>query len=154
VTTLKHIESSPSFERKMKMLANPVKPMKRGMEKYLGFLEPKITPYPSATAANKSPGINGYSWYQRGLGTKTVTGKVYPTSQQMSKKWSFRTRILANVVRGYIKNEASYSDYVQGEAQVWYHANRGWRRVDKVIDASLQVGARYIGKEMDKELSK
>jgi hypothetical protein len=124
------------------------------MQNYMGFLRKKITPYPPETQANRKPGLNGYSWYQRNFGTKTITGKAYATSQQMSKKWSFRTRVLASVIRAEILNIATYSPFVQGEKQVWYHANRGWKRADKVIDASLNEGARFIGKEIDKELSK
>ena len=152
--TVKHMQGGASFNRKMKMLTNPVKPIRKGMQNYMGFLEDKIMPYPPTTQANRSPGINGYSWYQRGFGTKTVTNRRYPTSEQMSKKWSFKTRVIAANVRGEIINNASYAPFVQGEEQVWYHAMRGWRRADKVIDASLQVGAKFIGDEIDKELKK
>src|SRR5210317_349321 len=117
MTNLKYIKASPGFERKMKMLANPVKPMKKGMQNYLGFLEPKITPYPPASQANRKPGVNGYSWYQRGFGTKTITGKAYRTSEIMSKRWKFDTRVQASKVRGEITNTASYSPFVQGEKQ-------------------------------------
>jgi len=154
VANLKHIQGGASLERKMRMLANPVKPIRKGMRNYMGFLEPKITPYPPATQANRKPGINGYSWYVRNYGTRTVTGKGYPTSQQMSKKWSFKTRIQGNSVRGEIINRASYSPFVQGELQARYHKARGWKRADEVIDKTLDKGARFIGKEVDKELSK
>jgi hypothetical protein len=152
--TIKHMQGGASLDRKLKMLTKPTKPIKKGMDNYLGFLRKKITPYPPATAANRKPGINGYSWYVRNFGTRTVTGKAYPTSEQMSKKWTFKTRVRGASVRGEIINLASYSPYVQGEQQARFHAMRGWKRADKVIDASLQVGARFIGDEVDRELRK
>ena len=154
MANLKHIKGDASFERKMKMLANPTKVIARGMHNYVeGYLPDEIVPYPPESQANRKPGING-RWYERGIGTKTITGKVYKNSLKMDKKWKFSTRVQGNKVRGKIINLATYSIYVQGEEQVRYHAARGWKRADKVVDDSLDKGAEFVRKEMDKELSK
>ena len=152
--TTRSIRGMDALMVKLKRLENPTKPVAKGMRNYMTFLKKKVKPYPPESLANRKPGVNGYSWYVRNYGVKTITGKSYRTSEQMSKKWSFRTRAMGNTVRSTILNEASYSDYVQGEKQVWYHAMRGWRRVDKVIDASTQVALRFIGKEIDRELNR
>ncbi len=72
----------------------------------------------------------------------------------MSKKWSFEQWIRSSAVRARISNHADYSPYVQGELQARFHAARGWKRADVVIDKSLDKGAEFIGKEVDKELRK
>ena len=148
------IEGYDKLMKKLNMLENPHKPVRKGMMDYRTHLRKKIVPYPPHTQANVRPGINGYSWYDRGYGTRTITGKAYPTSEDIKKRWEFSVKKLSSVIRLTVKNFASYSIYVQGERQRHYHANRGWRRVDKVIDVSLQVLVRFIGKEIDRELNK
>lgn len=51
------------------------------------LLRGDMAEYPAATAANVPPGING-RWYERGFGTKTVTGKAYPTSEVLGRSWT------------------------------------------------------------------
>ena len=148
------IQGMDALVAKLERLKNPTKPVAKGMRNYMGFIRQKVVPYPPESLANRKPGINGYSWYDRGYGTRTITGRAYKTSQKMDKRWSFKTKVMANKVRSTILNNATYSDYVQGEKQVWYHGMRGWRRVDKVIEASEQVAVRFIGKEIDRELNR
>jgi hypothetical protein len=152
--TTRSIQDMDKLMKKLDRLENPVKPVAKGMENYMGFLENKIKPYPPHSQANVSPGVNGYSWYVRGYGTRTVTGKAYKTSEKMDKRWSFKIRKMASVVRITITNTASYSIFVQGLRQTWYHAKRGWKRVGKVVDATSHIGLRYIAKEIERELNR
>ena len=151
---MSNIQGMDKLMHKLERLENPSKPVLKGMQNYRAFLSKRVKPYPPASQANLSPGINGYSWYVRNYGTRTITGKAYKTSQQLSKKWLFRTATLVNVVRLTIKNEADYAGYVQGDKQTWYHEARGWKRVDNEIEETLDDAVRFIGKEIKRELNK
>ncbi|HNS38687.1 MAG TPA: hypothetical protein PKJ56_00400 [Promineifilum sp.] len=96
------------------------------MTKAVAHLHNRIAEYPPATAANSPPGRNGYSWYERGYGTKTVTGKAFPTSETLGRSWT--TEVEDNGKRGLVGTNVSYGPYVQdGERQASFHARNGWK---------------------------
>lgn len=148
------LQGDKELMAKLKRLENPAPAIQRGMENYVTDIQKKVTAYPPETIANRSPGVNGYSWYVRRDGVHTITGKRYRTSQDMANSWTFETRRMGGGVRTTILNDATYSDFVVGKKQVWYHANRGWIKVPKFIEASKGQLVRAIGKEIDKELNK
>ena len=86
--------------------------------------------YPPATQANRRPGNNGRSWYVRGFGTRTITGRSYPTSEKFSKRW--RERFVGSSRRD-LDNNASYGGYLMGDAQVGWAGARGWKEMRDVL---------------------
>lgn len=105
--------------------------MKKPMTKAVAHLHDVIAKYPPASAAN-SP-ANGYSWYQRGYGTKTRTGLSYATSETLGRRWTHE--VSADGKRGEVGNNASYGPYVQSEErQASFHRARGWKTDVKVAD--------------------
>jgi hypothetical protein len=92
-----------------------------------------VAKYPPATAANRAPGING-RWYVRGFGTKTVTGRSYPTSEVLGKSWTTEIKTLGGTVRGVVGTRVSYARYVQDEEkQAAFHTARGWPTAQGVL---------------------
>ncbi len=107
--------------------------LKRPMTKATAHLHDKIAKYPAATSANTPPGNNGYSWYERGFGTRTVTGQAFPTSETLGRRWT--TEVSADGTRGVVGNNASYGPYVQSaEKQAAFHARRGWVTDEQVAE--------------------
>lgn len=105
--------------------------LRKPMTKSVAHLHAKIAQYPPASAAN-SPG-NGYSWYERGYGTRTRTGRGYPTSETLGRRWTHE--VAANGQRGTVGNNASYAPYVQSLAkQASFHAARGWLTDEGVVE--------------------
>ena len=103
---------------------------KRPMTKAVAHVHDKIAQYPPATAAN-SPG--GYSWYERGFGTRTRTGLAWRTSETLGRRWTHD--VSADGKRGVVGNNASYGPYVQsGEKQAAFHAARGWQTDEQVAE--------------------
>jgi hypothetical protein len=96
---------------------------KRPMTKAVAHLHNRIAKYPPSSEAN-SPG-SGYSWYERGFGTRTVTGRAYPTSETLGRRWTHD--VSADGKRGVVGNNASYGPFVQSEEQqAAFHKRRGW----------------------------
>ncbi|CUS05413.2 protein of unknown function [Candidatus Promineifilum breve] len=105
--------------------------LKRPMMKAVAHLHDKIAKYPPATAAN-SPG-NGYSWYERGFGTRSRTGMAWPTSETLGRRWSHE--VDGDGRRGVVGNNASYGPYVQSaEKQAAFHARDGWLTDEQVVE--------------------
>lgn len=138
--------------RQLKTLENLSRPLTRAMTEYLEDVEAEAVPYPPETQANRPPGNDGYKWYVRGFGWRTVTGKAYRVSEQLNKKWEFSTKPLSNGVRGSIENTASYAGYVQDKVQASFHAARAWKRIDRVIDGSIKKLTTLITREINKEI--
>ena len=109
----------PAIERKLKKLQDP-KPRRIALEATANYIQAEISEYPASTTANTS--ANGYSWYVRGFGVRTRTGRSYKTSQNLDKRW----RVRATARRAVITNSASYSTYVHGKKQARWHKRRGW----------------------------
>ncbi len=87
--------------------------------------------YPPATSANAPPG-DGYRWYERGFGTRTTTGKSYPTSEMLGRSWT--TKVSGQGPwQGVIGTTASYAPVVQDEdRQAAVHRGR-WRTVQGAV---------------------
>lgn len=145
------LKGEKRIERQLKTLENIQRPLDRAMSAYLQDVEEAATPYPAASSANSPPG-DGYKWYVRNLGFRTVTGKSYRVSEQLSKRWKFFTRLSGSGVQGVIENNASYAGLVQGKKQLSYHARRGWKRIDKEIDQSIKKLTVLIKKEIKRDM--
>jgi hypothetical protein len=148
------IRGSKKLLAKLKRLENPSKVVARGMQNYLGKIDDELKARPPESAANRSPGINGYSWYKRRYGTHTITGKKYKTSQDMGVRWGIKTKVRGSGVRSTIVNKATYSPFVIGDRQVGFHKRRGWKVASETVERTLPDALEQIGKAVDKELSK
>lgn len=105
--------------------------LRRPMTKAVAHLHDRIAKYPPATTAN-SP-ANGYSWYERGFGTRSRTGRAWPTSETLGRRWTHE--VDADGRRGVVGNNASYGPFVQSaEKQAAFHAARGWVTDEQVAD--------------------
>ena len=60
--------------------------LRKPMTKAVAHLHRAIAEYPPSSSAN-SPG-SGYSWYERGYGTRTRTGRGYRTNVTLGRRWS------------------------------------------------------------------
>ena len=110
--------------------------LKPTMGQALELLRGDIADYPRATAANRPPGINGYSWYERGFGTRTVTRRSYPTSEELGRSWTTETEggFFGGGVRGTVGTGVSYGPYVHDpDKQASFHTARGWPTTDEVV---------------------
>lgn len=106
--------------------------LRRPMTKSVAHLHDKIAKYPPSSSAN-SPS-NGYSWYERGFGTRSRTGRAWPTSETLGRRWTHE--VSADGKRGVVGNNASYGPYVQSaEKQAAFHARRGWVTDEKVAES-------------------
>lgn len=104
-----------------------------------------VAKYPPATIANRPPGPKGYSWYERGFGTRTVTGKAYQTSETLGKSWTTEVRGFAAGVRGIVGAKASYAPFVQDEdRQARFHKERGWLTVQDVLKRKTEAIVRLF----------
>ena len=104
---------------------------RRPMTKAVAHLHDRIAKYPPATTAN-SP-ANGYSWYERGFGTRTRTGRAWPTSETLGRRWTHE--VSSDGKRGEVGNNASYGPNVQSaERQAAFHARRGWVTDEQVAE--------------------
>jgi len=88
-------------------------------------VENDLNDYPPATSANQPPGKNG-RWYVRGFGTRTVTGRGYPTSEKFNTRWEQSQH---GSYRRDLTNNASYGGYLMGNPQVNWAKSRGWKNI-------------------------
>ena len=131
------IEGLDAIFKKLDGLGKPGV-MKRPMNESLEHLHDKIAKYPKETAANRPPGRNGYSWYARGFGTRTRTGRGYATSEDLGPSWTHKTS--ANGRRGELTNAASYGQFVQDESrQTGFHKRTGWVTIQTVVKKEAAV---------------
>lgn len=98
-----------------------------------------LADYPPGSSANTPPGNNGYSWYVRGFGTRTRTGKSYATSERFNSRWQERSH---GMRRRDLDNNASYGGYLMGNNQVSWAKGVGWRKMKKVLQ---EEGEKYLG---------
>jgi len=113
-----------------------------------------IARYPTATSANFPPGPTGYSWYERGFGTRTVTGRAYPTSKVLGRSWTVKVTSTARTTRGVIGTAVSYVEWVQGRKQTWFHRARGWKTLEQVLFTKRGAIWRAFGDVVKKVLAK
>ncbi len=90
------------------------------------------------TEANVPPGIKG-RWYERGFGTRTLTGKAYPTSEMLGRSWT--TAVSGQGPwEGRVGTTASYAPFVQDkERQASTHRGRWGTIQDTVKEKRAQV---------------
>jgi hypothetical protein len=119
---------------------------KRPMTKAVAHLHDKIAEYPPSSSAN-SP-ANGYSWYERGFGTRTRTGRAWPTSETLGRRWTHE--VSADGKTGKVGNNASYGPYVQSaEMQASFHARRGWLTDEKVAEDEADKVVKFFDDEIE-----
>ena len=110
----------------------------------------KIAQYPAKTIANSPSNPTG-RWYERGFGTRTKTGRAYPTSETLGRKWT-----VANRDRGLTKvigNNVSYGPYVQSaEKQAKIHKQRGWKTDQQVVEEEADTVLDFVKDQVDKIL--
>ena len=109
-----------------------------------------IKPYPPKSIANSPSNPTG-RWYERGFGTKTATGREYPTSETLGRKWTVKSRDrgLTQVVG----NNVSYGPYVQSaEKQAKIHEQRGWKTDQQVADEEADTVLKSVKREVNKIL--
>lgn len=115
--------------------------LKRPMTQAVQHLHDTIAEYPPSGIAN-SP-MNGYSWYERGFGTRTRTGRAWNTSETLGRRWT--EEVSANGQRGVVGNNASYAEYVQSaEKQAGFHAMRGWKTDEQVTREEAGVVVEFF----------
>jgi hypothetical protein len=148
------LKVSKALQAKLKKLENPQRAIDRGLRDYMADIEPEVVKYAPSSAANRSPGINGYSWYERRLGTRTITGKLYKTSQDMRNRWTFKTKSNARGIRATIVNNTSYARYVVGLKQAGFHARRGWKKTHDIVERTIGDATDRIDEQIEKELAR
>lgn len=129
---IKNLDRLMSLMRVMpNELNSGLKAMLKGIVEHL---RGKLAVYPPDTQANRPPGVNGYSWYERGFGTRTITGRGYPTSETLGRSWTTQVRGFGQNMRAFAGTRASYAPYVQdAERQAGWHGARGWVTVQEVL---------------------
>lgn len=116
----------PIVDRMKKLVDSKI--VDQTLEDYAEVVRLDVTPYPPESEANAPPP----PYYMRGQGTVTAAG-VRRTSQDMGRKWHVNSssRLIT------LRNEATYSGWVQGADQVGYHAARGWKNAVKRAEEML-----------------
>ena len=127
--------------------------LRGALSRSLELVRERVADYPDRTAANSPPGINGYSWYERGFGTRTVTGLGYDTSEELGRSWNIKIKrgFFGGDLRGVLGTGVSYAPYVHDERrQVGFHAARGWPTVQDAFreraDDIKQIFQRMINR--------
>lgn len=136
------------LDKVIEKLAKVGKPgaLRRPMTKAVAHLHDKIAKYPPSSTAN-SPS-NGYSWYERGFGTRTRTGRAWPTSETLGRRWTHE--VSANGKEGTVGNNASYGPYVQSaDQQAGFHARRGWVTDEKVAEDEADKVVKFFDDEIE-----
>lgn len=113
-----------------------------------------VAEYPAATGANVPPGPDGYRWYERGLGSRTVTGRAYATSEVLGRSWAVKVKQAARMTQGIIGTAVSYVEWVQGKLQAGFHRARGWKTVEQVLFTRRGRIWRAFGAVVKKALAK
>jgi phage gpG-like protein len=106
-----------------------------------------IAKYPPSSIAN-SPSNPSGRWYERGFGTRSVSGIDRKTSETLGRRWT--TKVTAD--SAVVGNNASYAPFVQGDKQPAFHRARGWKTVEDVATndayAIVQVMRQQMGREI------
>ena len=121
------IEGLDAIFKKLDSLGKPEvfkTPMRLSAER----VQDRIAKYPAEGPGNR-PG--GYSWYVRGYGTRTRTGRGYNTSEALGKSWTIKYS--NGHRRAEIGNDTSYGKYVQDkDEQARWHKGR-WHTIQDVV---------------------
>ncbi len=115
-------------------------------------LQDVVVEYPRLTQANRPPGRDGYRWYERGFGTRTVTGRAYNTSERLGEAWT--TKVSHDGREGSVGNDTTYGPYVQdAESQVSFHKTTGWKTIQDVVEKESDKIVGYFEEEYRRYLS-
>lgn len=110
-----------------------------------------VAVYPPASAANSPPGIDGYRWYERGFGTRTRTGRAYPTSQALGRSWNVEVKGTGTTIKGIVGTPVTYARWAQDrERQVWFHKQRGWRTIQDALDQKRDELQAYFAQAIER----
>ncbi len=120
----------------------------KAMQRSIGVIEGRLADYPPETAANrpgrmtKRGGPMGY--YERGQGwQRPIRGldgitvyKNLKNSQRLRNHWYHAVTKTENGIEGVIGNAVTYMPYVNGMKQARNMAEKGWPRIDAILEAS------------------
>lgn len=73
----------------------------------------------------------------------------YRRTGQLRRGWYIES--FGNL-RSLVLNEVPYSIYVQGERQVWYHRQTGWKTTDQVAERQSDAVARIMARAADRAI--
>jgi hypothetical protein len=119
-------------ERVAKLFAaNLGEPVQRGAMAIAAAIQHEVAPYPPPP-----PRRPGKSYYVRGRGMLSSTGKLLSSSEMLNRKWSIKA--IAWGAR--LTNTASYAGWVHGKRQAKIHKKTGWVTQRAGIDKVLKSG--------------
>ena len=150
-----HVKGLDKLERAVERFPQQVgRGLRTATKGALEMLRGGLADYPPATQANRKPGVNGYSWYERGYGVKTVTGRGYPTSETLGRSWNSKIKGVADKgVIGVVGTRASYARAVQdADKQAKFHAARGWPTAQGVMAEKGDAIRRLFADVIDRML--
>jgi len=122
-------------------------------------LKGKVSIYPEVSAAN-SPGrtkqVRGRTvrlgYYKRGTGWVSTSGKVYPTSQTFSKKWTIKSENAG--LRMVVGNNVTYGPYLMDkEKQCRWAPKVGWRTIQDIAEEEAPTIVGMIKTEVDRVIA-
>lgn len=109
-----------------------------------------VAVYPPATEANRPGRPQG--WYERGKGWYSSSGKLYPTSETMGRRWTSRVEQGGRV--GRVGNTASYVRYVQDRLlQARFHTARGWITAQDAIEKRTNDIIGYFARHYERVIN-
>ena len=169
--TTRRIELDPQIDRIKKWLESVVNnPEMRKKLLILGTLElaDRARVYPEKGLWNYEPGTNGYSWYERGKGTRwrrkggSRGGKPYfsgyggtNTSEKLQNNW--KTEIDPTAYSASVYTNVSYAPYLFDPFQrvSWAEAH-GWKDIDEIANDYAprfeKLTLEYIDDELEKPI--
>jgi hypothetical protein len=118
-------------------------------------LKNAIAQYPAASEANRPTGYPGH-WYERGYGPRWARkgggAGGRRTSETLGRKWTVAKR--NGGLTAVIGNNVSYGPYVQDRGkQAEFHARRGWRTTDDVVEREGEAVVSWVAEKIEKALS-
>ena len=124
------------------------------VERAMGRVAPRVMEEIQTTAGRYPPSLDNVRWwrgqprwYERGAG-QMPSGPF--NSERMGDQWQNEVRGLEAEVR----NEASYSGYVHGDPQPWYHEIRGWRKLIRVAEEKVGDIERALMDELERQFGR
>jgi hypothetical protein len=129
--------------------------LQSAMKGAAALVKSRLNQYPPLSEANTPPGPNGYSWYERGYGVQTVTGKGYPVSKVLGRSWTSVVKGEGMDVKGIIGTPVSYAPFVHDERrQASFHRRRGWQTAQAVLDKNAPVIQEFFDKMIERIIAR
>lgn len=75
------------------------------------------------------------------------SGSDYKRTGKLRKGWYIES---FGDLRSLVLNETDYADYVQGERQVWFHRQTGWKTTDQVAERESDAVARIMARTAER----